>query len=72
MRRTQLDLELVLHHIYRLETRISKQRLKIARIRELNLPTRSEEEELAALARALEATKIHLGNMTAVEPEVPG
>lgn len=70
MRHSQANLELVLLHEKQIETRISKQRGKIARIRSLRLPTHMEEEELGALLRALEVLKIHLANLTGpIEPQ---
>jgi uncharacterized small protein (DUF1192 family) len=64
MEPTQADLDLALLHVKQLEARVSDLRGKIARLREHSLPIDAEEEQLAALLRAIEVLKIHLGKMT--------
>jgi hypothetical protein len=64
MRQSQANLELVLLHEKQVETRISDQRGKIARIRSQGLPVDTEEQELGALLRALEVLKTLLATMT--------
>jgi predicted nucleic acid-binding Zn-ribbon protein len=59
MKHTQAELEFAFLHINQLETRISAQRGKITRMREQELPTGGEEEELAALLRAFDILKTH-------------
>jgi predicted nucleic acid-binding Zn-ribbon protein len=61
---SQANLELVLLHEKQVETRISQQREKIARIRSQGLPTDTDDEELGALQRSLEVLKTVLATMT--------
>jgi hypothetical protein len=64
MKHAQANLELVLLHEKQVETRISRQRGKIALIRAEGLQTDAEEEELGALQRSLEVLKTLLATMT--------
>ena len=64
--RTRADLELALLHVGQLEIRASQLRGRIARIREQRLPTHAEEQELAALLRAIDIMNTHLENAAAL------
>lgn len=64
MEQGQADLELAILHVKQLETRISQQRAKITRIHAEGLATDLEQEQLAALLRALEIVKAHLAGLT--------
>jgi hypothetical protein len=65
MEPTQADLALALLHVEQLEIRASQLRGRIARIREQRLPTHAEEQELAALLRAIDILNTHLENVAA-------
>ncbi|HET6158604.1 MAG TPA: hypothetical protein VFE34_09690 [Dongiaceae bacterium] len=65
MAHTQAELEFAFLHIKRLEIRISAQKGKIARMNAQHLPTNENEEELAALLRAIEILKVHFLEVTA-------
>ena len=62
MEPTQADLELAVLHVGQLEIKASQLRGRIARIREQRLPTHAEEQELAALLRAIDIMNTHLEN----------
>jgi hypothetical protein len=64
MQTAQANLELIIRCEREMETKISNQRGKIARIRSQGFAVYTEEQELAALLRALEVLKTILARMT--------
>ena|SRR6185295_12593392 len=64
MKHTQAELDFAFLHINQLETTISAQRGKITRMREQELSTSGDEEELAALLRAFDILKTHFETMS--------
>ena len=69
---TQTDVDLALFHSKQMEERIDRQREMIARHKAQGLSTDPEEAQLAALWRALEIIKAHLGNLTVGEQSSEG
>jgi hypothetical protein len=64
---TQADLDRAIARIKQLETKISELHIRIARIREQDLPVEPEQEQLYAFQRALEVLKAYVGKSTSTD-----